>query len=91
MSTTSKILTIILAIALIVLGVSIYAAHMAGPVLIPVQPIASSTPVFAGPGERCGGNMTTARMCETGYHCAPEPGSHLPFGDVGGTCVIGQQ
>jgi hypothetical protein len=41
----------------------------------------------AGPGERCGGNMTTAPVCQTGYHCAPTPGSHLPFGDVGGTCV----
>ncbi len=42
---------------------------------------------IAGAGERCGGNMTTAPVCTTGYHCAPTPGSHLPFGDVGGTCV----
>lgn len=41
----------------------------------------------AGPGEHCGGNMTTALSCTTGYHCAPTPGSTLPFGDVGGTCV----
>ncbi len=41
----------------------------------------------AGAGERCGGNMTTAPVCTTGYHCAPALGSHLPFGDVGGTCV----
>ncbi|MBU6500999.1 MAG: hypothetical protein KGJ89_02635 [Patescibacteria group bacterium] len=41
----------------------------------------------AGEGERCGGNMTTAPVCASGFHCAPEPGSHLPFGDVGGTCV----
>lgn len=41
----------------------------------------------AGPGEHCGGNMATARACTTGYHCAPSPNSHLPFGDVGGTCV----
>ena len=40
-----------------------------------------------GAGGRCGGNMTTAPTCVTGYHCAPAPGSHLPFGDVGGTCV----
>jgi hypothetical protein len=45
------------------------------------------TPRVAGVGERCGGNMTTAPVCATGYHCAPVPGSHLPFGDVGGTCV----
>ncbi|MBI3888595.1 hypothetical protein HY311_02275 [Candidatus Nomurabacteria bacterium] len=44
-------------------------------------------PATAGPGERCGGNMTTALQCGVGYHCAPNPGSHLPFGDVGGTCV----
>ena len=42
---------------------------------------------IAQPGEHCGGNMTTAATCGTGYHCAPAPGSHLPFGDVGGTCV----
>jgi hypothetical protein len=45
-----------------------------------------ATPV-AGAGQHCGGNMTTAAVCATGYHCAPAPGSHLPFGDVGGTCV----
>jgi hypothetical protein len=44
-------------------------------------------PRVAGAGERCGGNMTTASVCATGLHCAPTPGSHLPFGDVGGTCV----
>jgi hypothetical protein len=42
---------------------------------------------IAGPGERCGGNTTTAPTCIFSYHCAPEPDSHLPFGDVGGTCV----
>lgn len=44
-------------------------------------------PSVAGAGEHCGGNMTTALQCVTGYHCAPDPKSHLPFGDVGGTCV----
>jgi hypothetical protein len=44
-------------------------------------------PRVVGRGERCGGNMTTAPVCAAGYHCAPAPGSHLPFGDVGGTCV----
>jgi len=42
---------------------------------------------YAGEGERCGGNMTTAPVCMPGLQCAPAPGSHLPFGDVGGTCV----
>ncbi len=38
-------------------------------------------------GEHCGGNMTTVLSCSAGAHCAPVPGSHLPFGDVGGVCV----
>ena len=45
------------------------------------------TPKVSGAGERCGGNMTTAPTCAAGLHCAPAPGSHLPFGDVGGICV----
>jgi len=44
-------------------------------------------PRTVGAGERCGGNMTTAPVCAAGLRCAPTPGSHLPFGDVGGTCV----
>ncbi len=55
-----------------------------------VNKILSSDPVVistVGNGERCGGNMTTAPKCMIGYHCAPAPGSHLPFGDVGGFCV----
>ena len=44
-------------------------------------------PPQVGAGAHCGGNMTTAATCSAGYHCAPTPGSHLPFGDVGGTCV----
>lgn len=41
----------------------------------------------SGPGEHCGGNMANPPVCGTGYHCAPSPGSNLPFGDVGGICV----
>jgi hypothetical protein len=48
--------------------------------------LVEAVPVVGG-GQHCGGNMTTAPVCGTGYHCAPTPGSHLPFGDVGGTCV----
>ena len=53
---------------------------------------ASITPPTSGAklGEHCGGNMTTAKICAAGLHCAPTPGSHLPFGDVGGTCVAGK-
>lgn len=39
------------------------------------------------PGGHCGGNMMNPYVCSAGYHCAPSAGSHLPFGDVGGTCV----
>ncbi len=49
---------------------------------------ATSTPVTAGLGERCGGNMTNAPQCLAGLHCVPEAGSHLPFGDVGGVCAV---
>ena len=50
----------------------------------------STTTVETGAkaGEHCGGNMATAKTCVAGYHCAPDPDSHLPFGDVGGTCVV---
>lgn len=51
------------------------------------SPSAVSVPRQAGSGEHCGGNMTTARTCASGLHCAPSLGSSLPFGDVGGTCV----
>ncbi|MDD4989295.1 MAG: hypothetical protein PHV42_02615 [Candidatus Pacebacteria bacterium] len=44
-------------------------------------------PKVSALGERCGGNMQNPPVCATGLHCAPEPGSHLPFGDVGGICV----
>ena len=48
----------------------------------------NAAPIGApGAGARCGGNMRNAPACGIGYHCAPEPGSHLPFGDVGGICV----
>ncbi len=45
------------------------------------------SPRVVGEGERCGGNMAIAPVCKDGYHCAPVPGSQLPFGDVGGVCV----
>jgi hypothetical protein len=43
--------------------------------------------LMVGAGEHCGGNIATAARCAIGYHCVPTPGSHLPFGDVGGICV----
>ena len=50
-------------------------------------PTATSTRKVVGAGEHCGGNMMNPPVCGTGYQCTPTPGSHLPFGDVGGTCV----
>ncbi len=62
--------------------------NMQDPTGTPNTPTSPSPQVnYANPGEHCGGNMTTALACSTGYHCAPTPGSNLPFGDVGGTCV----
>ncbi len=46
-----------------------------------------SGPKVSTEGQRCGGNMTNAPVCAAGLQCIPEPGSHLPFGDVGGMCV----
>ena len=43
---------------------------------------------MVGAGGHCGGNnMLDGPTCMTGYHCAPDAASHLPFGDVGGTCI----
>lgn len=53
-----------------------------------IQNVTSAAAGSAAPGGRCGGNMMNAPVCGAGYHCAPVPGSHLPFGDVGGTCVV---
>lgn len=60
-------------------GVSKY-LNVEGTMLVAASPI-------SGAGERCGGNMRNAPTCATGYHCTPASGSHLPFGDIGGTCV----
>lgn len=60
--------------------------------LLGVYVIMQSRPVQTSPlpeqtGQHCGGNMANAPTCGVGYHCAPVPGSNLPFGDVGGVCV----
>jgi len=47
---------------------------------------ASNTPSTAA-GQHCGGNIANPAQCPAGYHCAPDPKSHLLFGDVGGICV----
>lgn len=62
------------------LGVSKY-LRVAGTALV-------QSPRVVGIGERCGGNMTTAPICESGLHCVPVQGSRLPFGDVGGVCAV---
>jgi len=48
--------------------------------------LVAAVPVV-GAGEHCGGNIMNAPTCASGYHCASAPGSHLPFGDVGGICI----
>ena len=70
-------------------GFGVYAGIQAGQqnqAAVPVMPLPVHIPM-AGPGAHCGGNMTTAATCVNGYHCASAPGSHLPFGDVGGLCA----
>ena len=55
----------------------------------PSQPTSTTpAPSVALPGQHCGGNTMNAPTCSAGYYCAPTPGSHLPFGDVGGTCAL---
>lgn len=49
-------------------------------------PYASETNI-AGPGEHCGGNIANPLQCGSGYHCAADPNSGVPFGDVGGICT----
>ncbi len=44
-------------------------------------------PPVSSTGEHCGGNLANASVCATGLHCAPDPESQLPAGDVGGICV----
>jgi len=51
------------------------------------NPPTTPTGSVVGGGEHCGGNIMNPNQCAAGFHCAPSPGSHLPFGDVGGICV----
>jgi len=82
------VFVILTVIAVLVSFFGLQSNQVATPVVtISTTISASSTPAIALPGGHCGGNMTTAPSCSAGYHCAPVPGSHLPFGDVGGTCV----
>ncbi len=67
-------------------GVSKY-LKVEGAMLMVASAPAAPLPGVVNAGEHCGGNMRTAAVCAAGSHCAPTPGSHLPFGDVGGTCV----
>lgn len=75
-----KIIYTIIILLCVIFGVWGFVSSSKQNVKVPQQ-------IFALPGQHCGGNMTTAASCTVGYHCAPTPGSHLPFGDVGGTCV----
>ncbi len=86
----SKILLGALIITVLVLiGIGIYVSRQGQngseqtPTVPEMPPVAGQSP----PGGPCGGNIRNPLTCTPGYHCAPAPGSHLPFGDVGGICV----
>lgn len=79
--TKSSSIILLVILALIIAGAWYYFNYK-NPGLAP-----TSGAAVAGPGGRCGGNMTTAPVCGPGYQCTPDPNSHLPFGDVGGMCV----
>lgn len=81
-----KKLILWIVIILIIIGGGYWYLHKPAPAPAPVT-TSDNTPKVAMEGERCGGNMTNAPVCATGTHCAAEPGSHLPMGDVGGICV----
>jgi hypothetical protein len=97
----NKNLLIALGVLVVILAGAYFYKNMNAPTTPPVpypQPAMTSTPpatsqtstadtTGVGAGQHCGGNMMNAPVCATGYRCAPEPGSHLPFGDVGGICV----
>jgi hypothetical protein len=68
-----------------ILGVSLFFRAVR---TIPLGDRSAGSPIpTVGAGEHCGGNMMNAPECDARSHCAPVPGSHLPFGDVGGICV----
>ena len=56
-------------------------------VVTSTAPASSSSAPTVGAGAHCGGNIRNAPVCAPGYHCAGAPDSHIPFGDIGGTCV----
>lgn len=68
-------------------GVSKYLIVTGTTLATTTAPSISTSTAGGGAGAHCGGNILNPPTCATGYHCAPTPGSHLPFGDVGGTCV----
>ena len=74
-------------IVLVIIAVLIIIFSSRGTGTSDVTPTPTPENKVVGVGERCGGNMTTAPRCDASSHCAPEPGSRLPFGDVGGVCV----
>ena len=81
-----KTIRIILFI-LIIIGIALICTQSLWVPALVAKILGTQNPNYAGAGQRCGGNMTTALSCAPGYHCAPVPGVHLPFGDVGGVCV----
>ena len=71
---------------IIVIGGGFYLFSTPAPTPVPVVETPQG-PVVVAEGEHCGGNMMNAPVCGTGFHCAKNPASNVPMGDVGGLCV----
>jgi hypothetical protein len=94
-----EIITIILLISIVlVIGYIIYLYYINSTILpsspyisdsdIPISSpyISESERSIAQIGEKCGGNMTNAKMCASGLTCT-NIGSPRLIGDIGGICV----
>jgi predicted lipoprotein with Yx(FWY)xxD motif len=83
-----KLILWIVVVLIVIGGGAYFLLHINSAKYTP-EPVVTTdnTPKVVAEGEHCGGNMANAPTCSTGLHCAPEPGTNLPFGDVGGICV----
>ena len=96
------IITIILLITIIlVIGYIIYLYYInsiSSSVILPSSSSYTSSPYPSSPyidnsdrpiaqiGERCGGNMTNAKICANGLKCSNISSPRL-IGDIGGICI----
>lgn len=82
-----KVVVIVVIVLALVAAAHFYYKNMSPKINANVPANNSNTFVSGGAGDHCGGNIMNPPTCRTGFHCAPNPDSHLPFGDVGGICV----